>query len=123
MIPERLGKALAGVRPRLAPVLKLRGSLVTLVLRVQPLHMGVAVPAHGRTDSNSGQFHQNAHFGASFVAIVGPLRFFPLPRLRTLCFVPRPLLARHGRNPDRFEFEQPRSGINHGQRDALNQRT
>jgi len=25
MIPERLGKALAGVRPRLAPVLKLRG--------------------------------------------------------------------------------------------------
>ena len=30
-----LGKALAGVRPCLAPVLKLRGSLVQLVLRVQ----------------------------------------------------------------------------------------
>jgi hypothetical protein len=35
LIPERLGKALAGVRPRLAPVLKLRSSLLQLVLRVQ----------------------------------------------------------------------------------------
>ena len=35
LIPERVGKALAGMRPRLAPVLKLPGSLVQWVLRVQ----------------------------------------------------------------------------------------
>lgn len=35
VIPERLGKSLAGMRPRLAPVLTLPGSLVQLVLRVQ----------------------------------------------------------------------------------------
>jgi hypothetical protein len=46
LIPERLGKALAGVRPRLAPVLKLRGSLVKLMLRVQrglDLHVALHV--------------------------------------------------------------------------------
>jgi hypothetical protein len=35
LIPERLGKALAGMRPCLAPVLKRPGSLVQLVLRGQ----------------------------------------------------------------------------------------
>lgn len=34
LIPERVGKALAGMRPRLAPALKLPGYLVQLVLRV-----------------------------------------------------------------------------------------
>ena len=46
MIPERLGKALAGVCARLAPLLKLRGSLVQLVLRVQrglDLHVALHV--------------------------------------------------------------------------------
>jgi hypothetical protein len=35
LIPERWGKALAGMPPRLAPMLKLPGSLVQVVLRVQ----------------------------------------------------------------------------------------